>query len=68
VTRVRETLPRLAQVVEEYVKARGGKRVIRKILVANNGLAAVRFIRRLREVTTCLLVDASARRFRLRGL
>ncbi|KAK3274777.1 hypothetical protein CYMTET_17053 [Cymbomonas tetramitiformis] len=39
----------MQQLIKDYVEARGGKRVIRRILVANNGLAAVRFIRRLRE-------------------
>jgi hypothetical protein len=38
------------QLLQAYIAKRGGKRSIRKILVANNGLAAVRFIRRLREV------------------
>ena len=38
------------QLLQAYVDKRGGKRIVHKILVANNGLAAVRFIRRLREV------------------
>jgi hypothetical protein len=38
------------QLLQAYVEKRGGKRIVHKILVANNGLAAVRFIRRLREV------------------
>lgn len=37
------------QVIADYIAFRGGKRVIQRILVANNGLAAVRFMRRLRE-------------------
>jgi hypothetical protein len=36
-------------VIADYIAFRGGKRVIQRILVANNGLAAVRFMRRLRE-------------------
>jgi len=36
-------------VLEAWVKSRGGKRVIQRILIANNGLAAVRAIRALRE-------------------
>ncbi|KNC52811.1 acetyl-CoA carboxylase [Thecamonas trahens ATCC 50062] len=35
--------------VESYVKAKGGSRVIRKCLVANNGIAAVKTIRSVRD-------------------
>jgi hypothetical protein len=42
------------QLLQAYVEKRGGKRIVHKILVANNGLAAVRFIRRLREVRPAL--------------
>ncbi|CAN0523367.1 unnamed protein product, partial [Ectocarpus sp. 12 AP-2014] len=35
--------------VEEYVKARGGNRPIKKILVANNGIGAVKAIRSMRK-------------------
>lgn len=32
-----------------YVKARGGRRVLSKILIANNGIAAVKAIRSIRQ-------------------
>ncbi len=34
---------------EEYVAKCGGKRVIEKVLVANNGIGAVKFIRSVRR-------------------
>ena len=34
---------------EEYIHRYGGKRVIEKILVANNGIGAVKFIRSVRR-------------------
>eukprot|EP00241_Pyramimonas_parkeae_P000426 CAMPEP_0114243832 /NCGR_PEP_ID=MMETSP0058-20121206/11005_1 /TAXON_ID=36894 /ORGANISM="Pyramimonas parkeae, CCMP726" /LENGTH=2093 /DNA_ID=CAMNT_0001356709 /DNA_START=141 /DNA_END=6422 /DNA_ORIENTATION=+ len=51
------------QVIKDYVSFRGGKRVIRKILIANNGLAAVRFIRRLREWSFTYLGNERALHF-----
>jgi hypothetical protein len=35
--------------VEEYVKAYGGTRAIRKLLLCNNGIAAVKCIRSIRK-------------------
>lgn len=35
--------------VEEYVKNRDGKRVIKRVLVANNGIGAVKCIRSMRS-------------------
>ena len=35
--------------VEEYVKNRGGKKVIKRVLVANNGIGAVKCIRSIRS-------------------
>ncbi|GAB5367517.1 hypothetical protein AAMO2058_001237200 [Amorphochlora amoebiformis] len=35
--------------IEEYVKDKGGKRVIRRILIANNGIAAVKGIRSMQK-------------------
>lgn len=37
------------QTVEEYVKAKGGDRVIRKVLIANNGMAATKSILSMRQ-------------------
>ena len=35
--------------LDEYVKAKGGNRTINKILIANNGIAAVKAIRSMRR-------------------
>mmetsp|Transcript_33149 Transcript_33149/g.80536 ORF Transcript_33149/g.80536 Transcript_33149/m.80536 type:complete len:2346 (-) Transcript_33149:253-7290(-) len=35
--------------IEQYVKAKGGKRVIQRILIANNGIAAVKGIRSMQK-------------------
>jgi len=35
--------------VEDYVKARGGNRAIRKVLIANNGMAATKSILSMRQ-------------------
>lgn len=40
---------RLFSSVEEYVERLGGKRVIKKVLIANNGIAAVKGIRFIRR-------------------
>jgi len=37
------------QTVEDYVKARGGNRVIKKVLIANNGMAATKSILSMRQ-------------------
>jgi hypothetical protein len=36
-------------VIAQYTSKRGGKRVIEKILIANNGIAAVKAIRSMRK-------------------
>lgn len=36
-------------VAERYVKQRGGTRVIQRVLVANNGMAACKFVRSIRS-------------------
>ena len=36
-------------IVDEFVRRRGGQRPIRKVLIANNGIAAVKAIRSLRR-------------------
>ena len=38
--------------LDEYVKVKGGNRVINKILIANNGIAAVKAIRSMRRSVT----------------
>jgi len=38
-----------SQTVEDYVQARGGNRVIRKVLIANNGMAATKSILSMRQ-------------------
>src|SRR4051812_41730289 len=43
------TTPNYYQTVEEFVKAHGGTHVIEKILVANNGISAVKAIRSIRR-------------------
>jgi acetyl-CoA carboxylase/biotin carboxylase 1 len=35
--------------MEDYVQCLGGKRVIKKVLIANNGIAAVKAIRSIRR-------------------
>ena len=35
--------------LEDYVKERGGNRVLRKILIANNGMAATKAIMSMRQ-------------------
>eukprot|EP00968_Pinguiococcus_pyrenoidosus_P019369 scaffold2107_cov222-Pinguiococcus_pyrenoidosus.AAC.7 len=50
-------------VLAEYVKERGGKRVIRKILIANNGMAATKAILSMRQWAYMTLGDESALQF-----
>ncbi len=38
-----------ADALENYVKERGGSRVIRKVLIANNGMAATKSILSMRQ-------------------
>jgi len=49
--------------VEEYVKARGGDRVIKKILIANNGMAATKSILSMRQWAYMELGDERAIQF-----
>ena len=39
---------RVLQLLQDFVDTRGGTRVIRKVLIANNGLAATKAMRSLR--------------------
>ena len=49
--------------VEEYVKSRGGDRVIKKILIANNGMAATKSILSMRQWAYMELGDERAIEF-----
>ena len=49
--------------VEDYVKARGGDRVIKKILIANNGMAATKSILSMRQWAYMELGDEKAIQF-----
>jgi acetyl-CoA carboxylase/biotin carboxylase 1 len=49
--------------VEDYVKARGGDRVIKKILIANNGMAATKSILSMRQWAYMELGDERAIQF-----
>ena len=49
--------------LEEYVKARGGNRVIRKVLIANNGMAATKSIISMRRWAYMELGDENAIEF-----
>jgi len=51
------------QSLEEYVKSRGGKRVLRRILIANNGMAATKAIMSMRQWAFLELGDAKALEF-----
>jgi hypothetical protein len=46
--------------IEDYVKARGGDRVIKKILIANNGMAATKSILSMRQWAYMELGDEKA--------
>jgi acetyl-CoA carboxylase/biotin carboxylase 1 len=50
-------------VISQYVNKRGGKRVIEKILIANNGIAAVKAIRSMRKWAFETFGSAQALRF-----
>ncbi|KAL7542231.1 hypothetical protein ACHAXR_013354, partial [Thalassiosira sp. AJA248-18] len=52
-----------AQSVDDYVKARGGDRVIRKVLIANNGMAATKSILSMRQWAYMELGDERAIQF-----
>ncbi len=49
--------------IEDYVKARGGDRVIKKILIANNGMAATKSILSMRQWAYMELGDEKAIQF-----
>jgi len=49
--------------VEDYVKARGGNRVIRKVLIANNGMAATKSILSMRQWAYMTFGDEHAIQF-----
>ncbi|KAL3817779.1 hypothetical protein ACHAXA_002423 [Cyclostephanos tholiformis] len=49
--------------VEEYVKSRGGNRAIRKVLIANNGMAATKSILSMRQWAYMELGDERAIQF-----
>ena len=42
---------------EQYVKSRDGKRYIRRILIASNGMAAMKFIRSIKDWCTITFGD-----------
>lgn len=48
------------QTLEDYVKSRGGDRVIRKVLIANNGMAATKSILSMRQWAYMELGDERA--------
>lgn len=51
------------QTLEDYVKARGGDRVIKKVLIANNGMAATKSIISMRQWAYMELGDERAIQF-----
>lgn len=51
------------QALEDYVKARGGDRVIKKVLIANNGMAATKSILSMRQWAYMELGDERAIQF-----
>ena len=51
------------QALEDYVKARGGDRVIKKVLIANNGMAATKSIISMRQWAYMELGDERAIQF-----
>ena len=56
-------LPTLAQALDDYVKARGGSRPIKKVLIANNGMAATKSILSMRQWAYMELGDENAIKF-----
>lgn len=42
-------MDRLYTSVEEFVRERGGSRAIKRVLIANNGISAVKAIRSIRK-------------------
>jgi len=52
-----------APTVEDYVKAKGGDRVIRKVLIANNGMAATKSIMSMRQWAYMTFGDENAIQF-----
>jgi acetyl-CoA carboxylase/biotin carboxylase 1 len=51
------------ETIEEYVEARGGNRPIKKVLIANNGMAATKSIRSMRQWAYMELGDERAIQF-----
>jgi hypothetical protein len=43
--------------IEEYVEELGGKRVIKKVLIANNGISAIKAIRSIRKWSYAMFSD-----------
>ena len=62
-TRYYESDASLQDRMEEYVKKRGGDRVIRKILIANNGMAATKTIMSIRNWAYSTFGDERAVQF-----
>lgn len=62
-----ETGPQLnlrkRHLIQEYVEKRGGKRVIQRILIANNGMAATKSILSMRQWAYMVLGDEEALEF-----
>lgn len=52
-----------SQTVEDFVKARGGDRVIKKVLIANNGMAATKSIMSMRQWAYMTFGDERAIQF-----
>ena len=52
-----------SKTLEEYVKERGGDRVIKKVLIANNGMAATKSILSMRQWAYMELGDERAVQF-----
>ena len=52
-----------ADALAKYVSERGGKRVIRKVLIANNGMAAAKSILSMRRWAFNVFVDDNAIQF-----
>jgi acetyl-CoA carboxylase / biotin carboxylase 1 len=57
------TLNVASKALEEYVKSRGGDRVIKKVLIANNGMAATKSIISMRQWAYMELGDERAIQF-----
>ncbi|GMH72815.1 hypothetical protein TrST_g8682 [Triparma strigata] len=58
-----ETTSQGSQALDDYVKARGGSRPIKKVLIANNGMAATKSILSMRQWAYMELGDENAIKF-----